>query len=469
VGTVRGEVAPGAGGRWRVLVVDDDALVRMALRRVLAAEHDVEVASSGGEALRRLSRPGAPIDLALIDVAMPGLDGLGLLRQLKAIDHSVEVLMMSGQSSVEVALQALELGAYDFLLKPFADLAVAIRRVAAALERRARTLRDGAGDHLLVGASPAMGAVRTTIGRIAASPAPVVVLGESGTGKEVVARALHQQSPRRAGPFVAINCAGMVESLLESELFGHERGAFTGAHAAHRGLFEAASGGVLFLDEIGDMPPTTQAHLLRVLQEGEVRAVGATAPRKVDVRVVAATHVDLEAAVEAGRFRRDLYYRLATFRIDLPPLRSRPGDVTALAGFLLDRAVRRSGDRPRRLSAAAHQALATYAWPGNVRELEAALVHALAMTDGDEIEPWHLPGRVTQRPRPAASAADRSAASLPLADGTYAGLRAALEQLERGYFERLLETAGGCVSQAARTAGLDRANLRRTLRRLGMA
>jgi DNA-binding NtrC family response regulator len=285
----------------------------------------------------------------------------------------------------------------------------------------------------------------------------VLIVGESGTGKELVARALHLRSNRRHAPFVPVNCAAIAESLIDNELFGHERGAFTGAATNHKGLFEAAHGGVLFLDEIGDVPATTQVRLLRALQEGEVRPVGSTSTRKIDVRVVAATNIDLERAMDEGRFRRDLYFRLSTFQLSLAPLRERGEDVVLLARRLLQRAALRSGVVDKHISDEVCAVLRGHTWPGNVRELGNVMEYAVTLCDGAVVEPLHLPPYLF-------------AQSAPTSTDAIDGLvyRTARDRFERRYLSSLLRTAGGNLSEAARRSGVDRSNLRRMMHRLGV-
>jgi DNA-binding NtrC family response regulator len=359
-------------------------------------------------------------------------------------------------------------GAFNYMTKPVvaADLAAvvqaaaqytAMRRQLVALEQRSAT------DAMLVGRSPTMGRVQTSILRLAQSTVSVLIQGESGTGKELVARALHEAGPRREKPFVAINCGAIPEGLIDSELFGHSRGAFTGATTARPGVFVEADHGTLFLDEIGEMPMPVQARLLRVLQEGEIRAVGGSGVRDVDVRVVAATHIDLQAAVDQGAFRQDLFYRLNVVTLALPPLRERIDDLPLLVAHFLRK---HCGDKPPALAPAALDALQMYPWPGNIRELENALLHAIALThDGDTIDIAVLPPRIRDRDttvRPTVAVED-----IDLEEGvtlTEAKRRAGHE-FERRYLLRVIEVAKGSVSEASRLSGLDRANFRRLLQR----
>jgi two-component system response regulator AtoC len=336
----------------RIAIVDDDALVLEAWRAALGDNYEVHTFRHPLEAERFFA--SERIDVALLDLQMPGRDGLELLRVIKRLQPEVEVVIMTGHGSIANAIEATRAGAYDFVLKPIEDPEALVLRIERVLERR-RLVADNAAlraevsalgpETTLVGESEPMLKLRAMIERLADSPAHVLVVGESGTGKELVARGLHRLGNRGRRPFVSVNCAAIAESLIDNELFGHERGAFTGALTAHKGLFEAAQGGVLFLDEIGDVPAPTQVRLLRALQDGEVRPVGSTASRTVDVRVVAATNVDLARAMDDGRFRRDLYFRLGTFVLQLPPLRERGDDVLLLARRFLQRAALRTRDR----------------------------------------------------------------------------------------------------------------------------
>ncbi|QDF07274.1 sigma-54-dependent transcriptional regulator [Myxococcus xanthus] len=369
----------------RILVIEDEPIIRTELRRLLVrAGHDVSEAGSVQEASS--DYPLDSFDLVLSDLRLPGAPGTDIISMCPG----VPVLIMTSYATVKSAVDAMKLGAVDYIAKPFDhdELLMQVERVLreglltrqnAALKREVEQAHPVSG---MVGNSAAMREVFERVRKVAPSPATVLVLGESGTGKELVARALHAQSPRADGPLVAVNCAAIPEGLLESELFGHEKGAFTGAQAAHPGLVEAAHGGTLFLDEIGELPAPAQARLLRMLQDGEVRRVGATRPRKVDVRIVAATHRDLPRRVQEGSFRQDLYFRLRVVEIRLPPLRERTEDVPALARHLLEKASRKVGRPTASLSPEALEALTTHPWPGNVRELENALERAVILADG---------------------------------------------------------------------------------------
>jgi DNA-binding NtrC family response regulator len=467
-------------GLPRVAVVDDDVRLLETWREILAAHFEVTAFRDAGEALRAFER--GPIDVALLDVQLPGANGLDLLAHLRRVQPQAQAIMITGNATVEMAVEALHGGAFDFLCKPIENPEQIIRRVTSAVERarggEASPASDKGGTDGrpgIVGVSEAMERVRALIEHFANSASATLITGESGTGKELVARALHSGGARKNRPFIAVNCGAIAEALIDSELFGHERGAFTGAHARHAGLFDAADGGVLFLDEIGDMPPQTQVRLLRILQEGEVRPVGATQSHTVDVRVIAATNVDLKRAMREGKFREDLYYRLSPLRIDLPALRDRLEDIPHIARRLLDRHGRRVGRAGVSFSDAAMAALTAYPWPGNVRELQNAIEFALTLSKGDLIEAHHLPSYVPSGPEgggtaaAAARAAGKSARSVSL-DVPYSEARAeVLRDFDRAYLEELMQATGGNLSAAARRSGIDRSNLRRMLRQLGIA
>jgi two-component system response regulator AtoC len=385
----------------RVLIVDDDDALRESLELVLAAEgFEVVGASDGPGALARAE--DSPFDVVLCDVRMPGMDGIELLPQLVRRMPGSTVIMMSAYGSEDLAIEAMSRGAYDYLAKPFrpSEVVLTIRkarereRMRRANQVLRREVQRVTGDRPIVATSEPMIELLEVMERAAAFKSTVLVVGESGTGKEVLARAIHAQSPRRAEPFVAVNCGAIPETLLESELFGHAKGAFTGADRARRGLFVEADGGTLFLDEIGELPTALQVKLLRVLQEEEVRPLGETKPRIVDVRVIAATARRLEAEVAAGRFREDLYYRLDVVRLEVPPLRERPRDVPLLADHFLEQFRSTLGKPVRVLSDDALERLVAYRWPGNVRELENVIERAVILAEGDAITLRELPQQV---------------------------------------------------------------------------
>jgi len=382
-----------------VLVVDDEPAVRESLRMLLKREYTVDTAESVDTALQAVTE-SVP-DLILLDVVMPGRSGLDLLPELRELALEIPVVVLTATNTVAVAVEAMKLGAADFVTKPF-ELEALRLKVSQILERRVLErevvrLRDEVRQrHRLgpmVGRSPAIQEVFRTIERLAKASATVLISGESGTGKELAARAIHDLSPRSGEPFVPVNCGAIPRDLIETELFGHEKGAFTGASEQRIGRFEAASGGTLFLDEIGELESSLQVKLLRALQERVIERVGSGAAIPIDVRVLAATNRDLEAEVAGGRFRSDLYYRVNVVPLVLPPLRERREDIELLAEAFLARAEPPESDSAagRTLSDSAHRALLEYGWPGNVRELENAIEHGVAMTDGDTIEVAQLP------------------------------------------------------------------------------
>jgi two-component system response regulator HydG len=459
----------------RVLVVDDEPSLLRAIESLLVRQGcEVVALESPIAATQRLALQD--FDVALLDVKMPELSGLELLSAVKHRRPEIEVVMMTGHATVETALAALKAGAYDYLTKPFEDVELVARAVSKAAERkmlfdRNRELetqlrdRDGAADGL-VGSSGPMREVSRMIDAVAYSAATVLVFGESGTGKELVARALHAKSPRRGQPFVALNCGALTETLLESELFGHVKGAFTGAQRDQKGLFEAADGGTIFLDEIGDIPPATQVRLLRILQEGELKRVGSVESVKVDVRVIAATHRDLPRLVKAGKFREDLFYRLNVIAIPLPPLRDRIEDVPLLAHHFLRRYADRLGKKVRTFAPEAVELLCSYRWPGNVRELENAVERAVVLARGDAVLPSELPPAISGRTAPLVRELPSGGEDAALQAMSYAAAKEqALRRFEKGYVDALMRACDGNISAAARKAGMDRSNFKRVLRK----
>ncbi|MEO1481613.1 MAG: sigma-54 dependent transcriptional regulator [Myxococcota bacterium] len=460
--------------RAKVAVVDDEPVILESWSEMLDNRYQVELFSDPLAAQRHFDTED--VDVALLDIRMPGIDGLALLDHLQRVQPRAEAIVVTGHGTIQTAVQALQQGAYDFLCKPIDDLDSAVRRIEAAVERKRlkevnanlRSRLDAFGPETeLIGESRAIDQVKKLVEQIADSTAPVLISGESGTGKELVARALHRRSNRADAPFIAVNCAAMTETLIDSELFGHEKGAFTGAVGSHKGLFEAADSGVLFLDELGDVPLQTQVKLLRALQENEIRPVGSTRSRKVDVRVIAATNVDLERAMRGGTFREDLYYRISTFRVTLPPLRDRRDDIPLIAQHLLDKFTRRVGASAIRFGDSAMHALVAYEWPGNVRELNNAVEHAATLTNSETIELDQLPSFVNAG---ISSRAVRNAALLSgvgsISSRPFSEARQQLiEDFEVRYLKDLLGSTEGNLSEASRRSGIDRSNLRRMLKR----
>ena len=449
--------------RGRVLVVDDDQSMCELLDIMLRRDGlEVEYRTSGLDALELVAE--RDFDVILTDLGMAALGGAELCERILAIRPDVPVVVVTGNASFDAAVLAIRAGAYDFITKPV-DAKLLSLVVSRALQhgllrqevkRLRRAVVDTQGFGRLLGESPAMKRVFDLVTRVADSDASVLIMGESGTGKELIARALHEQGSRRAGPFLAVNCAAMPPSLLESELFGHVRGAFTDAKASRTGLFAQASGGTLFLDEIGELPLEMQPKLLRALQERTVRPVGGNEEISFDARIVTATNRDLEAEVEEKRFREDLYYRINVVRIDAPALRDRGGDVLLLAQHFVERFAARSSKQVRGIHAAAAERLVTYDWPGNVRELENCIERAVALIRFDEVTLDDLPEKVRQY------RADR----LVFAMDDLAEVLT-IDELERRYIQRVLALVGGNKSRAADLLGLDRRTLYRRLDRYG--
>jgi two-component system, NtrC family, response regulator AtoC len=437
-----------------ILVADDEPSVRHVLTLVLSGlGYEVRAVSDGEEALRELA--ARSYDVLLCDVRMPRRDGLSVLRQVLAEYPGLTVVVMSAYGSQEQALEAVGAGAYDYLRKPFKpeELVLVLRKAEERerLVRENRRLREVGGstpDESILGDSEPLRAVMRQVERLAPVSTTVLITGESGTGKELVARALHARSPRAAMPFVAVNCGAIPAGLLESELFGHAKGAFTDARTARRGLFSEADGGTLFLDEVGELPPAAQVKLLRVLQEGEIRPVGESRAEKVDVRVIAATLRDLGRLVERGEFREDLYYRLNVVNVRVPPLRERPGDILLLARAFLTRFNRELNREPsvRGFSPEAEALMGAYAWPGNVRELENAMERAVLLAEGELILPQNLPERLWSAPP--APAGPAPAPSHPAPDANLS-LKQAIRELEESYIRAALRRTRGNRTRAA--------------------
>ena len=447
-----------------VLIVDDEANTLASLARAFRlAGHEAVVCDNATRALE-LAR-SQPFDLILSDVVMPKRDGLALLEDLKLAGVAAPVVMMSGQAHIEMAVRATRLGALDFLEKPLStekllvtlDNALKMTR----LEAENRDLKARVGKHTLVFSGEKMRRVMAQIERVAASEARVCIYGETGTGKELVARTLHEKSNRAAGPFVALNCAAVPAELIESELFGHEKGSFTGAAQRHTGKFEQAHRGTLFLDEIGDMPSAMQAKLLRVLEDGEVERIGADKPTSVDVRVVVATHRNLEQLVEEGGFRRDLYHRVVVFPVELPPLRERCEDLSALVEHFARQVSAQNGWKPVAFTSGAIDALKEYAWPGNIRELR-NVVERLLLLAGDEVGAEDVRLALPTRGQANAALADSAAAD---AEGPLAQRVLAYERLQ---VLAELEKHGRHITQTAKALGLERSHLYKKCQQLGI-
>ncbi len=446
--------APGG----KVLVVDDQKNMRATTAMVLRqAGHAVQEAEDGAVAIQRIQQE--VFDVVLTDLRMPSVDGMDVLRSAQSLAPDTQVIVMTAYGTIETAVDAIRRGAYDFLAKPFKEEELLLR-VAKALEKRrllgevsllAGEFRRRYGLEHIVGRSAAIQEVLDRVVRVAPTDATVLITGESGTGKELVARALHVSSRRGDKPFVPVNCAAITETLLESELFGHARGAFTGATRARRGLFEEANGGTLFIDEIGETTPGFQAKLLRALQDGEIRRVGESAPVQVDVRVIAATNQDLRRAIAERRFREDLFYRLAVVPIRIPPLRERRDDVPLLAGHFLHGFVRRTG-APKVLAPDAVARLMEHDWPGNVRELENIIEQAAALSAGSEIRSSDV--HIESHPS--------------VATGEARSLAASVEEAERRAIEVSVARCAGDLVKVARELGISGTTLWRKMKRLGI-
>jgi two-component system nitrogen regulation response regulator GlnG len=470
----------------RLLLIDDDPdLIPEQVRHAFPAPtYCVEAARTGAEGLKRVG--AAPPDVVLLDLRLPDQSGLEVYEAIRRLDARIPVIFVTMTKGADAAIEAMKQGAYDYLFKPL-DLAQLRRVVGEALEvvrlmRSPAVVTEAAPDDVegaVIGACPAMREVYKAVGRVAGQDVPVLILGESGTGKELIARAVYQHGPRARAPFLALNCAAIPETLLESELFGHEKGAFTGADRRRIGKFEQCNGGTLFLDEIGDMPPALQAKVLRLLQEQAFERVGGNETIRTDVRLIAATHRDLKALSEQGRFRQDLYYRLSVFTIELPPLRERGDDLPLLTRHFVRGFGREFGKDVREIAPEAMARLRAYSWPGNVRELQSVLKQALLQASGPVLSPAFLPDLSEGHAGPAAPAASTAAGEEP------AGLEAFIRQrlgpdardlyaevhheADRRLLPRVLEYTRGNQFQAARLLGIARQTLRRKLQELGLS
>jgi two-component system, NtrC family, response regulator AtoC len=446
----------------RILVVDDDRVSRELMHKVLASDgHQVLTCTDGKEAIAQAGA-SPPFDVVVSDIRMVEADGLEVLRAFREHAATTPVILVTAFGNVDGAVDAIKKGAFDYISKPYdvdqirvvVSRALTQRRLVVENRALRQTVRDKYSLENIVGRSEAMLAVFKTAARVAATDATVLIIGESGTGKELMARAIHGASPRADGPFVAIDCASIAEGVLESELFGHVKGAFTGAQFSRRGLFEEASGGTIFLDEIGNVGGKLQGQLLRVLQEGEVRRVGTNESVKVDVRVVAATNRELTQLVQTGQFREDLYYRLNVVTVRLPPLRERREDIPLLAEHFAAKASRSEGAG---ISPAAREILMRHTWPGNVRELENAIARALALNPSGVVMPEDLPESVRISAAATDSRAPTGVAPLIPAD------RPTLDELNRRYAAVVLQEAGGNKTRTAEILGIDRKTLYRLL------
>jgi nitrogen regulation protein NR(I) len=457
-----------------VLIVDDELNIRRVLAAMLKREgYDVTTAADGEQALAVLQK--TPVHVVVTDLVMPRLGGLDLLRRTSADFPDVPVIVITAHGTVDSAVQALKAGAFDYITKPFeqAELAKVIAKATRAHEFETRNVHGAAtdGERPLVGASSAMRQVYDIVARVADSPSTVLITGESGTGKELVARELHRASARRDKPLIKVNCAAIPKDLVESELFGYEKGAFTGAVGSKPGRFELADGGTLFLDEIGEIPVEMQVKLLRALQESEFERVGGIKTIRVDVRLIAATNQDLERLIEAGRFREDLYYRLNVVPIALPPLRDRREDVPVLVQHFLEKYNRRLGKKVERLEDEAMQLLLGYPWPGNIRELENLMERSVLFADEPVIRAHALPDALRER---APAAAPALASVAPIAALTPSGVsmkesvRHAQAELEKELITRALDETGGNVTRAAKRLQISRKSLQVKMKELGL-
>ena len=446
----------------RILIVDDEPRILLLMKGLLKANgYEVETAKDGAAALDAVKAGG--IDIVITDLRMQPMDGMALFREVRATSPDIPVILLTAYASVETAIDAMKCGIFDYLTKPFKveDMLACLKRAEDKIRRSAAVAADSGPLRYrfenFIANSPAMKEVCETIQKVAPTAATVLINGESGTGKEVVARAIHLSSTRAKRPWVAVNCAAIPSELLESEMFGHVKGAFTGAVADKEGLFETASGGTLFLDEIASMPLILQGKLLRALQEKEIRRVGGTKAIPVDVRVIAASNSNLEEAVVKGTFRSDLFYRFAVITIDIPPLRKRPEDIMPLVKHFIAGETAEGATQPT-VSDAAAKALLAYSWPGNVRELENAIKHALTFMRGGEITPGDLPTRITENKEGSAESGDASVAS-----GQSASLKSFLKQKEREYIGQILSSVGGDKEKAAETLKVNLSTLYRKL------
>lgn len=444
----------------KVLVVDDERNVRSSLKGVLEDEgFTVHTASSGEEALE-IIRKDKP-DIVLLDVLMPsGIDGIETLRRIKSYDPSIMVLMISGHGTIEMAVKAMELGATDFIQKPLSAETIIVRINQAVEKNKLRTenllLKKEIDERFqIIGESPVMRELIAKIMSVAPTNSRVLIFGENGTGKELVARAIHRYSKRSDRPFIQVNCAAIPDDLIESELFGHEKGSFTGAITRSIGKFEQANNATLFLDEIGDMSLRTQSKVLKAIEEGEFTRVGGKEPIKVDVRIISATNKDLQQEVEQGRFREDLYYRLNVIPIYVPPLRDRIEDIPLLVSYFLTKFSIENGVKEKRMSQSAMKLLQSYHWPGNVRELKNLIERLVIMVPSDTIEASDLPSNFFEQPKIFRS---------PAVD-----LKKAKNEFEREYILQTLRSCDWNITETAKILGIERTNLHRKMKQYGIS
>ncbi len=447
-----------------LLLVDDDANTLASLSRAFRmAGHEATVCDNAARATELLK--SEKFDLIFSDVVMPGKSGLEFLEEIRNAGVRTPLILISGQANIEMAVRATKLGALDFLEKPLSTdkllLTVENALRLSRLETENRELKQRLGKHTLVGSGPAMKKLQSQIDRVAASETRVCILGETGTGKELVARAIHERSPRKDAPFITLNCAAVPAELIESELFGHEKGAFTGAASRHVGKFEQAEGGTLFLDEIGDMPVAMQAKLLRVLEEGEVERVGGDKPAKVNVRVVVATHRNLEDLVKQNAFRRDLFHRIYVFPLALPPLRERPEDFSALVAHFSGQVAAQNGWKEKTFSEDAIKELKNYPWPGNIRELRNVVERLVLLAEGDAVEREEV-----QLTLPATTGNNSSAASGALTAGGTLAERT--ESFEKEVLLAEIRRNNFHMTNVARALGLERSHLYKKCQQLGI-
>lgn len=442
----------------KVLVIDDDVKMLELLRKVLSKRgYIVDISPKPKEAIEKFIKDG--FDIVVTDINMPEMSGLEVLKQIKSTSPDTIVIMITAFATVSSAVESMKLGAYDYIIKPFniEEFVLIIDRASEQilLKKEVELLRKEVQQRYsfgnIIGKSPQMQKVFQLIKQVANTNSNVIIYGKSGTGKELVAKAIHYNSPRKDKPFVAVNCSAIPESLLESELFGHEKGAFTGAVSSRKGLFEEANGGTIFLDEVGDMSLAMQAKLLRVIEDKEIRAVGSDKPRKIDVRIIAATHKDLEKAVKEGTFREDLFYRLNVIPIYLPELRERVEDIPLLVEYFLKKYGEEAGRPNIKISREALACMMKYSWPGNVRELENLIERLVVLSPGDEITVYDLPEHI------------RVCKAETLVEELTLGERITLEELEKRYILKVLRETGWHKSNAAKILGIDRRTLYRKI------